>query len=120
MSRLFLYGSLVVCLAMLGCNRLSGVRIVIRDSGSDTMVNLAQAWAEEYSTVEPTVSVEVGGGGSATGITSLIDGTADLANCSRRMEPEEREAAKRRHGSDRSSGQWATMHWQSMCIRTTP
>jgi phosphate transport system substrate-binding protein len=61
-------------------------RLVIQNIGSDTMVNLAQAWAEEYATVEPAVSVEVSGGGTGTGVAALINGTADIANCSRQME----------------------------------
>src|SRR5262245_11208669 len=61
-------------------------RQVIQNIGSDTMVNLAQAWAEEYAAIEPTVSVEVSGGGAGTGVAALINGTADIANCSRQME----------------------------------
>ncbi len=61
-------------------------RMVVQNIGSDTMVNLAQAWAEEYATVEPVVSVEVSGGGTGTGVAALINGTADIANCSRQME----------------------------------
>src|SRR5262245_41675772 len=61
-------------------------RPVIQNIGSDTMVNLAQAWAEEYAGVEPSVSVEVSGGGTGTGVAALINGTADIANCSRQME----------------------------------
>jgi phosphate transport system substrate-binding protein len=61
-------------------------RTVIQNIGSDTIVNLAQAWAEEYATVEPSVSVEVSGGGTGTGVAALINGTADIANCSRHME----------------------------------
>lgn len=64
-------------------------KIIIQNAGSDTMVNLAQAWAEEYAKVEPAVSVEVSGGGSGTGIAALINGTVDIANCSRKMEPDE-------------------------------
>jgi ABC-type phosphate transport system substrate-binding protein len=60
--------------------------LVIQNIGSDTMVNLAQAWAEEYATVEPAVSVEVSGGGTGTGVAALINGTADIANCSRQMD----------------------------------
>ncbi|MGE0102666.1 MAG: phosphate ABC transporter substrate-binding protein [Blastocatellales bacterium] len=78
-----------------GCSR-TGVqhvgahgRTVIQNIGSDTMINLAQAWAEEYAQVEPGISVEVSGGGSGTGVAALINGTADIANCSRRMEPGE-------------------------------
>jgi len=76
-----------------GCDRESEsnhpnarARMVIQNIGSDTMVNLAQAWAEEYATIEPAVSVEVSGGGSGTGVAALINGTADIANCSRQME----------------------------------
>jgi phosphate transport system substrate-binding protein len=57
------------------------------------MVNLAQAWAEEYAVVNSTISVEVSGGGSGTGIAALINGTVDIANCSRKMEPIEKEKA---------------------------
>src|SRR5262245_64478649 len=93
----------------LGCHtRLSRVEAVVRNAGSDTMVNLAQAWAEEYAHVRPSVSVEVSGGGSATGIASLIDSTTDLANCSRRMEPEEIQAAQGKTG--RTPSEWVVGH----------
>ncbi len=65
-------------------------RQVIQDIGSDTMVNLAQAWAGAYQEVAPEVSVEVSGGGSGLGIAALFNGTADIANSSRRIEPEEK------------------------------
>lgn len=42
--------------------------------------------------------MEVAGGGSATGLVALIDGAADLANCSRRAEAEEMAAARRKTG----------------------
>jgi phosphate transport system substrate-binding protein len=84
----------VLCLS--GCGRRATTpaahasgRTVIQNIGSDTMVNLAQAWAEEYAVVEPAVSVEVSGGGSGTGVAALISGTADIANCSRSMESDE-------------------------------
>jgi phosphate transport system substrate-binding protein len=70
----------------------------IQNIGSDTMVNLAQAWAEEYSNITPNVSVEVSGGGSGVGIAALINGTADIANASRHLEPEEAEKAKKQNG----------------------
>jgi len=72
----------------------------IQNIGSDTMVNLAQAWAEEYSKVAPNVSVEVSGGGSGVGIAALINGTASVANASRRLEPEETEKAKKQSGKE--------------------
>jgi phosphate transport system substrate-binding protein len=64
------------------------------------MVNLAQAWAEEYAKVQPAVSVEVSGGGSGTGIAALINSTVDIANCSRRFEPQEIEQAKKNNGKE--------------------
>jgi phosphate transport system substrate-binding protein len=76
----------------------TGKKVSIHNVGSDTMVNLAQAWAEEYAKVEPSVSIEVSGGGSGVGIAELINGTADLANSSRKMEAEELEKAKAKHG----------------------
>ncbi len=70
----------------------------IQNSGSDTMVNLAQLWAEEYKKVVPDVSVEVGGGGSSVGIRDLTQGIADIANCSRDMTASELEQAERNTG----------------------
>jgi phosphate transport system substrate-binding protein len=67
-------------------------RTIIQDKGSDTMVNVAQIWAEEYREVAPGVEVEVSGGGSGVGIAALIKGAVDMANASREMKPEEIEA----------------------------
>jgi phosphate transport system substrate-binding protein len=78
----------------------SSEKFVIQNTGSDTMVNVAQSWAEKYAEINPSVSVEVSGGGSGTGIAALINGTVDLANCSRQMEPEEIEQAKQNTGKD--------------------
>lgn len=67
---------------------------IIENKGSDTIVNLALAWAEAYQQVEPSIQVSVTGGGSGTGIAALINGTVDIANASRRIKPEERSAAE--------------------------
>jgi len=67
---------------------------VITDIGSDTLVNLALAWAEEYMTLHPDVRISVTGGGSGTGIAAMINGTTDIANASREIKPEELAAAK--------------------------
>jgi phosphate transport system substrate-binding protein len=75
-------------------------KFIIQNQGSDTMVNLAQAWAEKYAAINPNVSVEVSGGGSGTGIAALINGTVDIANCSRTMKPEEVERAKQNTGKE--------------------
>lgn len=100
-----------VCVAILFCACLTGCskkseetgtpssgRVIIQNSGSDTMVNVVQAWAEEYAKVEPSVSVEVSGGGSGTGIAALINGTVDIANCSRKMKQEEIDRATQNTG----------------------
>jgi phosphate transport system substrate-binding protein len=76
----------------------SGKATSVQNIGSDTMVNLAQAWAEEYHKVDPAVSIEVSGGGSGLGIAGLINGTAEIANSSRKLEPEEVEKCKAKHG----------------------
>jgi len=64
-------------------------RVIIQNKGSDTLVNVAQAWAEAYGEVNPDVAVAVSGGGSGTGIAALINGTVDIANASRSMKQEE-------------------------------
>jgi phosphate transport system substrate-binding protein len=72
----------------------------IQNKGSDTMVNIAQAWAEEYKAVRPEVAIEVSGGGSGQGIAALIKGAVDMANCSRNMKGEEIDLARRNTGKE--------------------
>ncbi|MCP4194907.1 MAG: hypothetical protein GY768_30255 [Planctomycetaceae bacterium] len=72
----------------------------IKVAGSDTMVNLAQAWAEEYGKKYPNVDVQVSGGGSGVGIAKLIEGTVDMANASRDMKPAEKEMAAEKNGKE--------------------
>lgn len=67
----------------------SGSQHTIEDVGSDTIVNLALAWAEAYQKTNPAVSISVSGGGSGTGLAALINGTTDIANASRKIKPEE-------------------------------
>lgn len=66
----------------------------INIEGSDTLVNLSTAWAQTFMTENPNVMIAVKGGGSGTGIASLINGTIDFANASREMKDEEIEQAK--------------------------
>ena len=61
----------------------------VQIKGSDTMVNLGQAWAEAFSKRTPGVNIAVTGGGSGTGITALVNGTCDIAESSRAMEDKE-------------------------------
>lgn len=66
----------------------------IENKGSDTLVNLALAWAEAYMDAHPDVRISVTGGGSGTGIAAMVNGTVDIANASREMKKEEIAAAK--------------------------
>jgi len=94
---IFLFFSFIV-----GCNtstntsesNLPQETTYIENKGSDTIVNLALAWAERYNQMIPDVSISVTGGGSGTGIAALINGTVDIANASRSIKPEEIEAIK--------------------------
>lgn len=74
------------------CSR--GNKNSIQIKGSDTMVNLSQAWAEKFMKDNPGSFVAVTGGGSGTGISSLISGTCDLANSSREIKEKEIDLAK--------------------------
>jgi phosphate transport system substrate-binding protein len=66
----------------------------IQNKGSDTIVNLALAWAEKYQAEHKEVSISVTGGGSGTGIAALLNKTVDIANASRQMQAEEIKQAK--------------------------
>jgi phosphate transport system substrate-binding protein len=95
------------CLAMLvvafvfplacGCGKSN--KSTIRVEGSDTMVNIAQAWAEKYDKSHPNNSVQVLGGGSGVGIASLIEGNCDMANSSRKMKASEIKKAEAKLGT---------------------
>ncbi|MCB0253333.1 MAG: phosphate ABC transporter substrate-binding protein [Caldilineae bacterium] len=94
---------ILVLLASSACSRAgqsgsaeagAGSGRAIQNKGSDTIVNLALAWAEAYREVQPDVSIAVTGGGSGTGIAALINGTVDIANASREMKESEIEEAR--------------------------
>jgi phosphate transport system substrate-binding protein len=107
-SRLLGLSLLAISLAVCGCKKKTesgeqagpAKKKAIQNIGSDTMSNLAQAWAEEYAKVNPGVSIEVSGGGTGQGVAALINGTADIANASRKLEPEELAKAKAAHGTE--------------------
>jgi len=95
--------SLVILLVAGGCGSTSTPSAAtaapaggqsIENKGSDTLVNLALAWAEAYAKVKPNVRISVTGGGSGTGIAALLNGTVDIANASRSLSEEEKAAAK--------------------------
>src|SRR4026209_1211652 len=66
----------------------------IENKGSDTIVNLALAWAEKYQAEHTDIRISVTGGGSGTGIAALVNGTVDIANASRQIKAEEVDEAK--------------------------
>jgi phosphate transport system substrate-binding protein len=67
--------------------------------GSDTMVIIAQKWAELYMKNNPSATIQVTGGGSGVGITALINGTTDICNSSRPMKQTEIEKLKARYNT---------------------
>jgi len=94
-----LRGYLVIFTVMgLLCSGLSLLHAgedMIQIKGSDTIVNLSQAWAEEFMTANPQVSLAVTGGGSGTGIAALINGTTNIANSSRKIKKKEIDDAQK-------------------------
>jgi phosphate transport system substrate-binding protein len=87
---------LAVLLALGGCGRQGQQANSIQIKGSDTMVNLGQAWAEAFMKANPEVSAAVTGGGSGTGIAALLSNTCQIAELSRVLNPEEIEMARKK------------------------
>ena len=86
---------LMIAVAVLGLGFMfDGETITMK--GSDTMVILAQRWAEVYMAKHPSVIIQVTGGGSGTGISALNNGTTDICNASRPMKKSEKEKLKQR------------------------
>ena len=85
-------------LLLAGCRGDSGTSgqasVSLQNKGSDTMVNLALAWAERYQAEHPEASISVTGGGSGTGLSALLNETVDIANASRAIKDEELEQAQ--------------------------
>jgi len=86
---------LSACFSNSAENTSQETKFYIDNKGSDTIVNLALAWAEKYQSEHPDVSVAVTGGGSGTGIAALINKTTNIANASRRIKEEEVAEAKK-------------------------
>jgi phosphate transport system substrate-binding protein len=101
MKRFLSHISLIlIATALASCGRPeASTRNVIQNKGSDTLVNVAQAWAEHYSKGDSGTMIAVSGGGSGTGISAMINGTVDIANASRKMKDKE-VAAARKNGID--------------------
>lgn len=86
---------LTACGSPASAQSSSTTQKTIEDIGSDTIVNLALAWAEAYQKVNPDVRISVSGGGSGTGLAALINGTTDIANASRKIKDEEVQNAEK-------------------------
>lgn len=92
---------IVVCILLVACgsntnqsSSFTKASAYIQNKGSDTLVNLALAWAEKYQAENPNISISVTGGGSGTGIAALLNQTVDIANASRQMQAGEIDQAK--------------------------
>lgn len=90
----------LLLLVTVGCGKKATNKVSIKNKGSDTLVQVAQAWAEAYGEEKPEVSVQVSGGGSGTGISALINGTIDIANASRAIKESEIQEIKDKLGKD--------------------
>ncbi len=76
-------------LAMLGFGSLASAETKITVKGSDTMVILAQKWAETYMAANAGSTIQVTGGGTGTGVAALQNNTTDLCNASRPLKATE-------------------------------
>jgi phosphate transport system substrate-binding protein len=102
---------LVAALAASGCtsdrhgaegdsSKGARARSTLTIKGSDTMVILAQKWAQAFMDANPGRVLQVSGGGSGTGVAALINGTADLANASRPIKEKEKKQLAKRRGAE--------------------
>jgi phosphate transport system substrate-binding protein len=82
---------------IVGAAFMANTKITVK--GSDTLVILAQRWAEIYMKDHPETSIQVTGGGSGVGIAALINGTTDIANASRPIKSTEVEKLKARYNT---------------------
>jgi phosphate transport system substrate-binding protein len=92
MSRKALLFLMLFVFAACGRSHKNSIQI----KGSDTMVNLGQAWAEKFMEENPGNFIAVTGGGSGTGLSSLISSTCDCAMSSRNIKDKEIALANKR------------------------
>ncbi|MCX8053551.1 MAG: phosphate ABC transporter substrate-binding protein [Armatimonadetes bacterium] len=69
----------------------------LKIAGSTTVLPLATKWAEEFMSKFPDVNISVSGGGTGVGISSLMNGTCDIASASREAKPKEIETARQKN-----------------------
>lgn len=80
---------LLMLLVVCNCVSCNSTNETIKIKGSDTEVNLSVQLAEAFHVEQKSIFISISGGGSGLGIASLLNGTADMANSSRRMKPTE-------------------------------
>lgn len=78
---------IVVAAVLLSLGAAQAASVTMK--GSDTLVILAQKWAEAYMKKNPETKIQVTGGGSGTGFAALQNQTTDLANASRKIKKNE-------------------------------
>ncbi len=88
--------SLIFAASLISASAMAKNTGSIQIKGSDTMVNLVQAWAEAYMKKNPDSNIAVTGGGSGTGFAALIGGTCDIAVASRTIKPKELDLAAKK------------------------
>ena len=89
-TRILKTTALLAALAVSATTSLFARDITVK--GSDTMVVLAQKWAEVYMGKNTDAKIQVTGGGSGTGFSALQQNKTDLCNASRKIKPKEIEA----------------------------
>ncbi|MBE6507363.1 MAG: phosphate ABC transporter substrate-binding protein, partial [Methanocorpusculum parvum] len=89
-------GGVVLCVLLLttvfgaGCISTEDSE-TISIAGSTTVLPVAQAAAEEYMNQHSNADIQVSGGGSGVGATSVIGGTADIGMLSRDLKASEKD-----------------------------
>ncbi len=94
-----LKSAIIAVLVGLVCFAFTAAPERITVKGSDTLVILAQKWAEEYMKSNSGANIQVTGGGSGVGISALINGATDIANASRKMKQTEKDKLKQRYNT---------------------
>lgn len=91
--------AIIAVLVGLVCFAFTAAPERITVKGSDTLVILAQKWAEEYMKTSNGANIQVTGGGTGVGISALINGATDIANASRKMKQTEKDKLKQRYNT---------------------
>jgi phosphate transport system substrate-binding protein len=97
MKKIKLFSILLLLTVVISTAFMVQTKITVK--GSDTMVILAQRWAEQYMKQNPGTPIQVTGGGSGVGLAALINGTTDIANSSRQIKQTEMEKLKSRYNT---------------------